>query len=110
MIKCPAEMIAFVQNDEPTQAGLKAIEHQELKQSLIVVKGHAPLFIVILGIQSRFSPTAARHRKMLAQGICASNPCSAQGKKMFSSVGVVGVVGVFQVASGFGGGYAGQPK
>jgi hypothetical protein len=58
VIEGRAVVLALRQNYFPAQPGLRAFENQELEQCAIVMRGHAPLAIVIGDGQFRFGPVA----------------------------------------------------
>src|SRR5579864_809612 len=61
----PAIVIALVENRAPTQTGLRAFENQKLEERPVVVRRHAPFFIVITDHEVAGRPTAA-NRRLLA--------------------------------------------
>ena len=42
-----AEGVAFAEDDDPGQAGLKSFEHEQLPKGAAVALGHAPLGVVV---------------------------------------------------------------
>ena len=46
-VESGAIVVAFAENSFPTEPRLSSFENQKLKQTIVVVNGHAPLFIVV---------------------------------------------------------------
>jgi hypothetical protein len=56
-----AKIFALSQNCDPAQTGLKTLEYQELKQSLVLQYWDTPLFIVVRDVKRiAAAPPAAR--------------------------------------------------
>ncbi len=41
----------LAQDSDPTQPGLRPFQHQELKEALVIMQGHAPFGIVIRNVE-----------------------------------------------------------
>src|SRR4051812_26068933 len=62
-VKRAAIVVALVQDRLPTETSLRAFENQKPKQARVVVKRHAPFFVVVSDRQWRPGPGATlRHR------------------------------------------------
>ena len=49
--KCPSEILPLPKYGEPAQTGLEALQDQHFENSLIIVQGNAPLFIMIPNVK-----------------------------------------------------------
>lgn len=63
------ETIAFAQNRDPTQAGLKAFECDFFKQAQIIYHRHAPFIVVIVHVISESLAVAAPRASVFAIGV-----------------------------------------
>ena len=62
VVKRQAVVLTFLEHRGPRQAGLRALQVDQLKQSCVVAQGHAPLGVVVVAVEVKaFTPGAALH-------------------------------------------------